>query len=343
MIAKVQAWSQEKLGGSGDPELEDAVDVLTYFTKMFNDQQDVFKKLLESVLARGRAMDTPWVRPTCDEVVPEAPLPGQTCELCLAPWSLGFTKELRRKLWFGVPVTSAPLRQRGSAFTGDAARSAFTGDAARAKQPTEMTVSSVWADMDTTVPDYCSLLANFIKKNSIRMLKIVLREKVYFLDGWKEEEFSSKMSPPTYDQTSFVATFPSASAHLPFRQEWLTLQEGKFKDATLLSAFKSMVSAHDAKHNPSQVPYAGEESKKRKALEDQKKPEAQEIPHEEGDPTTKDEFLSKNNGTLVIQVFGQEFMFTTKAQLWVWGLIDDVVPADEPLGVWQVQLERRRR
>ena len=94
-----------------------------------------------------------------------------------------------------------------------------------------------------------------------------------------------------------------------------------------------MVSAHDAKHNPSQVPYAGEESKKRKALEDQKKPEAKEIPHEEGDPTTKDEFLSKNNGTLVIQVFGQEFMFTTKAQLWVWGLVDDVVPADEPLAL----------
>ena len=93
MIAKVQAWCQEKLGGSQDPELEDAVDVSTYFTKMFKDQQDVFKKLLESVLARVRAMDTSWVRPTCDDVVPEAPLPGQTLQLCLAPWSLGFTKE----------------------------------------------------------------------------------------------------------------------------------------------------------------------------------------------------------------------------------------------------------
>ena len=48
MIAKVQAWYQEKCGGSGDPELEDAVDVTTYLTKMFQGQHDVFKKLLES-------------------------------------------------------------------------------------------------------------------------------------------------------------------------------------------------------------------------------------------------------------------------------------------------------
>ena len=246
---------------------------------------------------------------------------------------------LRRKLWAGVPVTTAnhaawiETHPYDNTLMETIVRSAFQSDAARAKQPTEMVVSAIWADMDTTVPDYSSLLANFVKRASVRMLKAALREKVYILDGWKEEEFTSTMAPPTYDQTSFVATFPSASAHLPFRQEWLTLQEGKFKDATVLSAFKSMVAEHDAKHNPSQVPYAGEESKKRKAVEDQNKPQADEIPYEEGDPTTKDDFLSKNTGTLVIQVFGQEFMFTTKGQLWVWGLVDDVVPDDEPLAL----------
>lgn len=91
-ITKIQAWYQEKFGGSGDPEVEDAVDVAAYFTNLFNDQPDVFKKMLESVMARVRAMDPSWVRPTCSDIVPEAPLQGNTLELCLAPWKLGFTK-----------------------------------------------------------------------------------------------------------------------------------------------------------------------------------------------------------------------------------------------------------
>ena len=91
-ITKVQAWYQQKFGGSGDPEVEDAVDVAVYLTNMFNDQPDVFKKMLESVLARVRAMNPSGVRPACSDIVPEAPLQGNTLELCLAPWKLGFTK-----------------------------------------------------------------------------------------------------------------------------------------------------------------------------------------------------------------------------------------------------------
>ena len=246
---------------------------------------------------------------------------------------------LRKKLWSGVPVTSAQhcawieTHPYDNTLTECIIRSAFQGDAARAKQPTEMTIAAVWADMDTTLPNYSTTLANFIKKAGVRMLKNALREKIYFLDGWKEEEFSQHTGPPTYDEKSFVATFPSASAHLPFRQEWLTLQEGKFQDATVLSAFKSMVDDHDVKYNPSKVPYAGEESRKRKAADDQKKPTADEIPHVEGDPTTKDDFLTKNKNTLVIQSLGQEFLFTTKGEMWCWGLVDDVVPDDEPIAL----------
>ena len=85
-------------------------------------------------------------------------------------------------------------------------------------------MAAVWADMDTTVPEYSSLLTNFLKKASARMLKTALREKIYILGGWKEEDFQVATGPPTYDENSFDATFPSASAHLPLRQEWLTLQ-----------------------------------------------------------------------------------------------------------------------
>ena len=92
MIAKVQAWQHEKFAGTGDPELEDAVDAFAYMTKMFNHQHGVFKNMLESVLARVRAVDPSWVRPPCTNIVPEAPTDGTTVELNLAPWSLGYTK-----------------------------------------------------------------------------------------------------------------------------------------------------------------------------------------------------------------------------------------------------------
>ena len=196
-----------------------------------------------------------------------------------------------------------------------------------------MTIAAVWADMDTTVPEYASLLTSFLKEASVRILKKALREKIYILDGWMEEDFKASTAPPTYDEKGFLATFPSASQHLPFRQEWLTLHEGKFQDATVLSAFKSMVADHDAKFNPSMVPYASEESKKRKAADDQQKPTADEIPHAEGDPTTEDDFLTKNKNTLLIQSLGQEFLFTTTGDMWCWGLVDDVVSDDEPIAL----------
>ena len=91
LITKIQAWYQEKFGGSGDPEVDDAVDVAAYFTSMFSHQPDVFKQMLQSVLTRVRAMDPSWDRPTCTDTVPEAPVQGKTVELWLPVWKLGFT------------------------------------------------------------------------------------------------------------------------------------------------------------------------------------------------------------------------------------------------------------
>ena len=81
-----------EVGGSGDPEVEDAVDVAAYFTSMFSDQPEVFKQMLESVLTRVSAMAPSWERPTCSKTVQEAPVQGQTVELWLPVWKLGFTK-----------------------------------------------------------------------------------------------------------------------------------------------------------------------------------------------------------------------------------------------------------
>ena len=81
LITRIQAWHQEKFGGSGDPEAEVAVGVAAYFDSMFSGQPDVFKQMLESVLTRVRAMDPSWDRPTCTDCVPEAPAQGNTVEL----------------------------------------------------------------------------------------------------------------------------------------------------------------------------------------------------------------------------------------------------------------------
>ena len=91
LITRIQAWYPEKFGVSGDPEVEDAVDVAAYFTSMFSDQPNVFKQMLESVLTRVHAMDPSWDRPTCTDTVPEAPAQGKTVELWLPVWKLGFT------------------------------------------------------------------------------------------------------------------------------------------------------------------------------------------------------------------------------------------------------------
>ncbi len=81
---------KEKLGGSGDPEVEDAVDIVDYFTKMFGDQHEVFQGLLESVLKRLQALDPKWTRPRCIQEVPDTPGEDETVEFMLAPWMLGF-------------------------------------------------------------------------------------------------------------------------------------------------------------------------------------------------------------------------------------------------------------
>ena len=81
------------------------------------------------------------------------------------------------------------------------------------------------------------------------------------------------------------------------------------------------------------MPYTGEEERKRKAQEQEQKPQGEEIPESEGDPKTKDDLLQKNKKALVVQVAGEEFIFTTSGQMWCWGLVDDVVTTDVPLAL----------
>ena len=63
------------------------------------------------------------------------------------------------------------------------------------------------------------------------------------------------------------------------------------------------------------------------------KPEAKEIPDEEGDPDTMEKFLKANKNTLVLEALGQEFLFIDKGELWCHGKIDDVVDTKLPIAL----------
>ena len=78
LIKKVAAWVQEKFGGSGDPEIEDAVDVIDSFEKIFGKQLPVFQKLFAKCAHSDQTMDTSWMRNPSTQIVPELPGEGET-------------------------------------------------------------------------------------------------------------------------------------------------------------------------------------------------------------------------------------------------------------------------
>ena len=71
LIEKVQHYVQLKFGGSGDFEVEDAMDVIDFFTAAYGSQHSLFKELTLAVGKRIQAMDSSWSPPPCAETVPD--------------------------------------------------------------------------------------------------------------------------------------------------------------------------------------------------------------------------------------------------------------------------------
>ena len=190
-------------------------------------------------------------------------------------WFAGwkFMAGIRAKLWQGMPVTSTNHAAWVDVYGYDFSlgqciqRSAFSGTGDRLKQPTEMVCTLFWADMDTSITNYNELLLSFHRKACKRSLKELLQEKLYFLDGWAESDFKESTASPSYKPSEYMATFPAASGNLPFRHEWMMLMQAKFKTSQAAAAFSVLKEEHDKKFTPSQQPYTGEESLKRKAEE----------------------------------------------------------------------------
>jgi len=89
-IKEVQDWAQEKCGGSGNPEIEDAVGVIDYFENIFGQQLPVFQKLLQDMCARAQSLDTSSTRNPGIQNLPEVPEEGETKKFILDPRCLGF-------------------------------------------------------------------------------------------------------------------------------------------------------------------------------------------------------------------------------------------------------------
>ena len=255
-------------------------------------------------------------------------------------WFAGwkFMDCIRTKLWQGVPITNQHFAAWVDVYGYDFScghciqRSAFAGEKLRTMQPQEMVCTLFWTRMDTPVDDHWSMLLDFHERVCKRNLRHLLRQKLYFLEGWEEKEFSVQTESPSYKVNDFKATFPSANGQLPFRHEWLMLTTAKFETDEILAEFNAAVEEHDKKFNPSRTPYTGE-TLKRKADTDAEKPNADEIPYQEGDPDTRDAFLQANRNTLSVETLGQEFFFTTTGQLWCFGKVDDVIDTKLPVAL----------
>ena len=57
-IELVLLWAHENFGGSKDPEVEDAIDIVDFFESMFGEEPEVFEKLLNGVCDRIQSLDT---------------------------------------------------------------------------------------------------------------------------------------------------------------------------------------------------------------------------------------------------------------------------------------------
>ena len=92
---KIISHLDTKFTGSGDLEIDDAVDITKFLTEEYGQKPEALKQILHTVLGRVEALDPAWAtsRPAWSTVYPTAPASeADVAELCLAPWHTGFLR-----------------------------------------------------------------------------------------------------------------------------------------------------------------------------------------------------------------------------------------------------------
>ena len=110
-----------------------------------------------------------------------------------------------------------------------------------------------WADLDSDnqTADHHLKIANFVKRGTRQVMKKLLSEKLFILDGYQKADANIEETPrSTYTESDVKLICPVASGHLPLRAEWLELYSQKYTGEDIKEQFQALVDEHNKAHNP---------------------------------------------------------------------------------------------
>ncbi len=199
--------------------------------------------------------------------------------------------------------------------------------------PCQMVCQVVWADLDSDVhivqPN--TKITKWLKGATKCIMKQLLMDKLFFLDGWTRPEAGPADTPrPTYQESDFKIICPVASGHLPIRKEWIDMMQGKYETESIKAELEDLIKKHNETHNPSGRPHeAGNNKRPASSAGLPPGPEHRgtELPQEDGAPKNEAELAQSDGPLSMLECMGQKLYFTTSGHLWLWGEKDDVLVA----------------
>ena len=201
--------------------------------------------------------------------------------------------------------------------------------------PCQMICQVVWADLDSDVhsTQANTKITKWLRASNRRVMKQLLMDKLFFLDGWTRPEVGPSDTPrPTYQESDFKIVCPVASGHLPIRKEWIDMMQNKYENQSIKDELQEVIVKHNELHNPSGRPHDPASSVNKRAASEAGLPAGPEIrgielPQEEGAPKNEAELAQSDGPLSKLQCMGQTLYFTHSGHMWLWGEKDDVLPA----------------
>ena len=198
---------------------------------------------------------------------------------------------------------------------------------ARPKEPTEMLATTVWATNDVDGDNMRKRQTNWLREAQRRFAEQMTKSKMLKLEGVVFDDIQAQTQRPSYNTDEFPLTMPTADESLSLRQS--TLDEYTPKFTRLQEDFQALLAKHDAKYNPSGVPYKGQGKRSADLVEDEDTvsfPEANVI-----DSKDKLEEGSAIHKCASLQPDVFELIVTHTGKLYIHALADGVASNKMPL------------
>ena len=149
-------------------------------------------------------------------------------------------------------------------------------------------------------------IANFVKRGTRQVMKKLLSENLFILDGYHKADANIEETPtPTYTESDFKTICPVASGHLPLRAEWLELYSQKYTEEDIKEQFQALVDEHNKVHNPDGQPHKASDRKRTASaagLLDRSQETSAEIPEDSSAPKNVSELTAKDGPISMIPV-----------------------------------------